>query len=107
MLFMLAYPHRFSDIQATFGREYTSLSRINKHVLMQVYNNYKHLVINNVNWYRDRFDMYAEAIEEAISQSDFNPVPGTIPANLVDILGFVDCTIQAICRITVSFMSIY
>jgi hypothetical protein len=103
LLWRLHYPNTLANLQSTFGRDYSQLSRIFKAAVDWMYEHHRFRVNGCIDWYADRFDMYNEAILAKIAESNNNPVPGTIPQHLGDIYGFLDCTAEHICRPWVSY----
>ena len=57
-------------------------------------------VIGYIAWYQDIFDDYNVKIRRKLAFSALANVQGEIPANLDDIMAFVDCTK----RTTISFL---
>jgi hypothetical protein len=55
-------------------------------------------VLCNIEWYQDRFDYYNRVIINKIERSPLNNNPGMIPGGLQNIFGFLDCTVNEICR---------
>lgn len=98
MLYRLHYSTIFYQLQTHFGREYSQLSRIFKNVINYVYDHHKNKIHGNIEWYRNRFDAYNVAINTKIGTLNVNPNPGTVPVNLNNICGFIDCTAEKICR---------
>ena len=90
LLFRMAYPTRLYDLQSTFGREYSQLSRIFAAAVAFMYDTHRGKVQGNVAWYAPRFDMYHAAIMQKVSDSPVNPANGFVPLELADIVGFLD-----------------
>jgi len=98
MLWRLHYPTTWSLCQSIFGREYSQLSRIFNAAIDFVNANHKKKVVNNIDWYSDRFDLYRDRISRKIANLPGNPNPGTVPFNLSRIFGFIDGTANRIAR---------
>ena len=99
VLFRLHNPTQLYEMQNRFGREYSQLSRIFNTALDWIYDNHREKVVNNIEWYSDRFDLYNHAIKRKIATSPVNPVPGTVPEELFDLFGFLDGHGQEISRV--------
>ena len=62
----LHFPCTLCGMQETFGRDYTTLSRINNHLHHLLYHQYSsRCVVSNLNFYRDRLDWYNLAMRSA------------------------------------------
>jgi hypothetical protein len=57
-----------------------------------IYDNYRHLVISNIDFYSNRLELYNERINNKIME--FNNME--IPMHHVNICGFIDATTQEI-----------
>jgi hypothetical protein len=90
----------FSDFKKEFGREFSQLSRISNRIKGFLLTRHSNKVLCNLDWYADKFDLYADSVNRAIAYSPINQQPRTLPPELVDILAFLDGTIQLICKIT-------
>jgi len=99
MIFRLAYPTRLVTLQEEFGREYSQLSRIFQEAIDITDVNHRHRVVDCLDWYVNRLDMYNDAIQRLIAGSPHNTQPGMLPANLVPLCGFLDGTYQEISRL--------
>jgi hypothetical protein len=100
-LYLHTYPTKLQRMQKEFGREMTQLSRISNRVKSFLLTRHSHKVVANLDWYSDRFDIYANAVNQAIQNSPVNLLPGLIPLELLNIFSFLDGTTELICRITV------
>jgi DDE superfamily endonuclease len=98
MMYRLHYPSKLFVISLSWGRDYSSLSRIFNTSLSCHYDLHARKVLTNISWNSDRFDMYHQSIQRKILACGLNPREGHIPANLNNIFGFLDCTANAICR---------
>lgn len=98
MLYRLHYPCTLASMQPIFGRDYTQICRVFAYAVDFVYDNHKGKVIGNVAWYSDRFDMYNSSYRNKIAGLNNNPAPGTVPVQLSDLFGSLDCTANGICR---------
>ena len=98
MIFRLAYPTRLVTLQEEFGRDYSQLSRIFQEAIALTDLHHRHRVLDNLDSYVARFDMYNNAIQRLIAQSPHNTQPGMVPANLAPVCGFLDGTYQEIAR---------
>ena len=92
LLYRLAYSCRLFNPQNLFGREFTQLSRIFKFSINYMYVTHRHKVQGNLDWYRDRFTLYHNAIIRRIRMSRHNHNVGFIPEELSDLFAFVDGT---------------
>ena len=106
MLYKLSFPHDLTHIQENFGREYSQLSRISNTMLHWMVQNHGYKVLNNLEWYEDRLDMYAVAINRAISSCADNPEQGNVPQSLYNHCAFLDCTTESIARIRVFILQL-
>ena len=77
-LYHLSYPTRLQRIQNVFGRELSQLSRIENRIKSFLITRHRAKVVGNLDWYADRFDMYADAYNRAIAYSTQNRNPGTM-----------------------------
>ena len=98
MLYRLHYPSNLALLQGSFGRDYTQLSRIFNYAIDFVYEHHREKVLSNIDWYADRFDLYNQAYNDKLASLPQNPVPGTVPAQLSQLFGALDCTANEICR---------
>lgn len=98
-LYLKTYPTKLQRAQKEFGREFTQLSSISNRVKAFLMVCHGHKVQGNLDWYADRFDIYADSVNPAVAYSPRNQLPGTIPPELLNIVGFLT---QLICRITVN-----
>jgi hypothetical protein len=98
MFYRLRYPGILSDSSVKWGRDYSTLSRVFNTALEFHYTHHSNKISGNISWYSDRFDMYHEAVQQKILQSDLNPLQGLIPAHLDNIFAFLDGTANEICR---------
>lgn len=98
MLYRLAYPCRFFNLQEIFGREFTQLSRIFKFAINFMYESHRHKVQGNLDWYKDRFALYHNAVIRRIRMSRHNHNIGFMPEELSDIFAFLDGTGLEIAR---------
>jgi hypothetical protein len=101
-LYHLSYPTKLQRMQNVFGRELSELSRIEKVVKGFLITRYRRLVIGNLDWYADRFDTYADSFNRAVAYSPHNADPGTLPPQLINIVGCLDGCSFPVSRITVS-----
>lgn len=101
-LYMRTYPMILKRVQKEFGREQSQLSRIDIKIRSWLLANHKHKVMGNVEWYEERFDMYADAVNKAIAELNINPAPGTVPPEVVNIGFMLDGCVEDICRLFVS-----
>lgn len=104
MLYRLAYPTTLFRMQTLFGREYSQISRIFNYIINIVYQQHRHKVNGNIDWYADRFDVYNQAYRAKIATSAQNPTPNTIPQELDNIFGCIDGTAIEISRPHVSYL---
>ena len=102
-LYHLSYPTKLQRMQSTFGREYSQISRIENTIKSFLIINHRNKIVGNFNWYEDRLDLYKEAYNSAISRSNANLTPGTIPNEIRNICGSLDGVAFPIARIHVSF----
>lgn len=100
MLYRLHYPCTLISLQPIFGRDYTQLSRIFNYAVDYVHTGHANKVIGNVDWYADRFDLYNTAYNTKLANLPNNPLPGTVPVQLNNLFGSIDCTANEICRPT-------
>ena len=99
LLYRLHYPCTLCGMQETFGRDYTTLSRINNHLRHLLYRQFSsRCVVSNLNFYRDRLDWYNLAMRSAISNHRLNPHPGEVPEPIFDVCGIHDGTKHYISR---------
>jgi len=85
-------------VQTEFGREMSQLSRIDTTVREWLLVHHQHKVVNNLDWYADRFDDYASAVNTAIAASVLNQQGGTVPQEIINIFSFLDCCVYNISR---------
>ena len=102
-LYHSSYPTKLQRMQKMFGREYSQLSRIENRVKDFLLIRNRHKVVNNIEWYSDRFNLYATAHNRAISISVHNNQPGTIPNIILNIVGSIDGSSFPISRLKVIF----
>ena len=100
-LFHLSYPMKLQRMQNVFGREQSQLSRIENCIKAFLIARHRSKVVGNLDWYADRFDMYRDAYNRAIAYAAPNGNPGTIPPELLNIVGSVDGTSFPVARIKV------
>ena len=98
MIFRLAYPTRLVTLQEEFGRDYSQLSRIFQAAVDFMDSNHRDKVVDCLDFYVNRLDMYNDAIQRKISLHAHNPAPGMVPVNLARICGFLDGTYVEISR---------
>ena len=98
MLYRLHFPCTLASMQVTFGRDYSQLSRVFNYAIDFVYLHHKGKVIGNIDWYSERFYQYNNAYNAKLSSLTNNPEPGTVPAQISNLMGSLDCTANAICR---------
>lgn len=103
-LYTLSYPVKLQRLQNDFGREYSQISRIRNRMKYWLYRRHSAKVLGNLEWYAGRFNMYADAINNAVAYSHENLAPGNVPPELLDICCFLDGTTEPICRIFVSYV---
>jgi len=92
MMYRLAYPTRLVTLQEEFGREYSQLSRIFQLVIEFTDLHHRDKVLDCLDWYVNRMDMYNDAIQRKIATHAHNPNPGMVPINLARLFGFLDGT---------------
>ena len=105
LLYRSHYPGTLYSLQDVFGREFTQLSRIYNYAVRFIYTNHQHRVLDNVDWYSTRFDMYNEAYRKKIAESPLNPNPGTVPHNLNCLFASLDAQAKKIARPYVRFFA--
>ena len=98
MMYRLHYPCKLISSSQSWGRDYSSLSRVFNTALSYHHDLHARKVLANISWYSDRFDMYHASIQRKILSCSLNPYEGFVPANLNNIFGFLDCTANAICK---------
>lgn len=98
MMYRLAYPTRLVTLQEEFGREYSQLSRIFQLVIEFTDLHHRDKVLDCLDWYVNRMDMYNDAIQRKIATHAHNPNPGMVPINLARLFGFLDGTYVEISR---------
>ena len=74
------------------------MSKVFNSTIDWFYEEHNDKIIGNIEWYQDRFDLYNEKIRLKVAASPLLPAQGFIPANLDDIMAFLDCTGKKICR---------
>jgi hypothetical protein len=82
-------------MQNEFGREASE-----KEIKSFLITNNRRFVVGNLLWYEDRFPEYAEVINRKVAYSPHNPNPATIPADLYNLVGFIDGCSFPVARIT-------
>ena len=70
-LYLHTYPSKLQRIQNLFGREISQLFRISNRVKSFLLTKHSHKVFKNLDWYSDRFDMYADAVNRAVQNSPY------------------------------------
>ena len=100
MLYRLHYPSTLAMLQTPFGRTYDQLSRIFNKTIDIVYTLHHRKVRGNLSWYRDRFDMYRDAISAKIASLPIwiNTHPGNVPVEVNNVFAFLDGHAREICR---------
>jgi hypothetical protein len=99
----LSYPTKLQRMQTVFGREMSQLSRLENRVKSFLVSRHRRKVVGNVRWYSNRFDAYATAYNRAVAYSANNQNQGTIPRELLNIIGSLDGSAFPIARLTVTF----
>lgn len=98
LLYRLHFPCTLASMEVIFGRDYSQISRIFNYCTNLVYDQHRAKVLGNIDWYSDRFDIYNEAYNSKIAYLNNNPAPGTVPIQLSNLFGSLDCTANAVCR---------
>ena len=100
MLYKLHDPSTFAMLQKVFGREYSQLSRIFNATIRFMHRHHGFKINANVDFYSERFDLYADAVARRISSMPItvNPFPGTVPNLVANIFAFLDGHAQKISR---------
>jgi hypothetical protein len=102
LLYHTTYPTKLLRMQKIFGREYSQLSRIENSVKDFLIEHNRHKVVCNLENYSLRFNDYAAAHNRAFAYSAHNPVPSTVPEELLNIIGSIDGSSFPIARIQVT-----
>jgi nuclease HARBI1 len=88
LLRRLAYPQRLVDIEREYGRTYDQWSNLLTYMFEHVFENFLHLIQDNVDFFVPRFPAYCKAIAEKCNLV-------RLPAPIV---GFIDGTVRPTCR---------
>jgi hypothetical protein len=72
MLYRMAYPRRLVDLEAFFGREYSTVSKCFTFVVDKMDDEHNHLIADNLDF--PRFPEYNRVIKERIALSNNNMV---------------------------------
>jgi nuclease HARBI1 len=94
MLYRMAYPRRLVDLEAFFGREYSTVSRCFTFVVNKMDDEHSHLIADNLDFFLPRFPEYNRVIKERIALSNNNMVPDRECMTAF----FLDGTKREICR---------
>ena len=61
-LHRLSYPSTLENMEIIWGKDYTFLSKVFNTALDWLYDNHRHRIIGNIQWYSDRFDYYNQVL---------------------------------------------
>ena len=64
-LHRLSYPstlENMENMETIWGKDYTFLSKVFNTALDWLYDNHRHRIIGNIQWYSDRFDYYNQVL---------------------------------------------
>lgn len=78
------------ELEGIFGREHTQLSRLFDYFVERLYGQYSWLIVNNMNYFVDRFHMYNTKI--------LSRVILPTPQGAQRVVSFTDCHVSQICR---------
>lgn len=87
LLARFAYPQRYTQMREDWGREESQLCRIFRAVIRHLFEEHRHLLQDNLDYWKPRYCKYAEAIT----------AKGNLAATNV-VMGFIDGTQHKICR---------
>ena len=101
-LYRLSFPRRLSDIEETFGRDYSHWSRVIKYTMQWIIKNWWYLLSDNTEYWTDQIPSFYEAITAKIVELGFD-----FPLRLLGfdseqrtyrVFAFIDNTIIKTCR---------
>ena len=75
MLKRMAYPRRLVDLEAFFGRDYSTISRCFNYVVNKIDEDYGHLLADNLALFLPSFPEYNRVIKERIALSNNDMIP--------------------------------
>ena len=87
---MLKQTLNMMELEVIFGREHTQLSRLFDYLVERLYSQHSWLIIDNMDYFVDRFDMYNRKILNRV-------IPPT-PQGVQRVVSFTDCHVSQICR---------
>jgi hypothetical protein len=91
-LYRMSYPRRLSDVEEFFGIEYTLCSRIFRHFLEFMCQNWGRLLEDNLEYWKPFFASCANSVHQKLEVDYHIEVPGC------NVFAFIDNTLYTCCR---------
>lgn len=96
LLYRFHYPERYVDIEREFGRDYSTCCRIFQWMINFLTERWGYLLTNHMEYWVESLPLFCEKIRIKYEEL-VGPLP---PEEAFDIFGFIDSTINAMCRPT-------
>ena len=96
LLHRLAFPTRYVDMVAIYGREGTALSRIFNWMNNYIRTTFGHLIANNLDYWKDDLEEFTESIREKVLEKSEGAIH--YPPGSYLLFGFIDDTTIRTCR---------